>query len=107
MAGASIALLTPFLVLSTMLLGRQLIVLANGLSILSSWLVCSDLGRIAASHGWSLDRVADAFPRFEHDAIGAPIDCPGEWTVDPLKLACLLRSRSHSGESWLEPRSRC
>lgn len=49
------------------------------------------IGRIAASHGWNIDRIASEFPRNEKDAIGAPVDCPDEWTVDPLKLACLLR----------------
>jgi histidine kinase/DNA gyrase B/HSP90-like ATPase len=49
------------------------------------------IGRIAASHGWGIDRLVSEFPRNPKDAIGAPVDCPDEWKVDPLKLACLLR----------------
>jgi hypothetical protein len=46
------------------------------------------IGEIAASHGWDLAEVAD---RFRSYSIGAPVNCPGAWTVDPLKLACLIR----------------
>ena len=49
------------------------------------------IGRIAASHGWDLDRIASEFPRDPRDSFNAPVDCPEEWTVDPLKLSCLLR----------------
>lgn len=45
------------------------------------------IGKIAASHWCSVDQLPAQFP---HE-IGAPIDCASEWTVDPLKLACLLR----------------
>ena len=45
------------------------------------------IGRIAHSHWWSVDRLR---PEFE-SVIGAPVTCPPAWTVDPLKLACLLR----------------
>ena len=46
------------------------------------------IGLLAASHGWTIDQVAT---EFTVTAIGAPIGCPEEWTLDPLKLACLLR----------------
>jgi len=46
------------------------------------------IGEIASSHGWDLSRVA---ARFGNDRIGAPVNCPDDWTVDPLKLACLMR----------------
>ena len=45
------------------------------------------IGRIAASHGWSHGRLAAEFDA----TLGAPASLPREWTVDPLKLACLLR----------------
>lgn len=45
------------------------------------------IGRIAHSHWWSLERLK---PEFEF-VIGAPANYPQSWTVDPLKLACLLR----------------
>jgi Histidine kinase-, DNA gyrase B-, and HSP90-like ATPase len=46
------------------------------------------IGEIAASHWWDIDQVADRFPG---TTIGAPVTCPDEWTVDALKLACLMR----------------
>ena len=45
------------------------------------------IGRIAHSHWWGVERLK---PEFE-SLIGAPVTCPAVWTVDPLKLACLLR----------------
>lgn len=45
------------------------------------------IGRIAHSHWWGVERLK---PEFE-SLIGAPVTCPSVWTVDPLKLACLLR----------------
>ncbi|MBT1678685.1 HD domain-containing protein [Curtobacterium aurantiacum] len=48
----------------------------------------SMIGEIASSHGWSIEQVRD---RFGGTVIGAPADCPNEWTVDTLKLASLLR----------------
>lgn len=45
------------------------------------------IGRIAHSHWWSVDRLK---PEFEV-VTGAPVTCPPTWTVDPLKLSCLLR----------------
>ncbi len=45
------------------------------------------IGRIAHSHWWTVDRIDLEFTR----TLGAPYWCPREWTVDPLKIACLLR----------------
>ncbi len=45
------------------------------------------IGRVAHSHWWSLQEVERTFVR----TIGAPHWCPPDWTVDPLKLACILR----------------
>jgi hypothetical protein len=46
------------------------------------------IGRIAASHWWTIEQTSS---EFASDPIGAPVNCPGEWIVDPLKLSCLLR----------------
>lgn len=46
------------------------------------------IGRLAESHWWDLDRVVEEFSSVP---IGAPVDCPDEWIVDSLKLACLIR----------------
>jgi hypothetical protein len=45
------------------------------------------MGRVAHSHWWSLQEVEREFSRI----MGAPHWCPPDWTVDPLKLACILR----------------
>jgi len=45
------------------------------------------IGRIAHSHWWPVSKLAEEFGQ----TIGAHPGCPGDWTVDPLKLACLLR----------------
>ena len=50
------------------------------------------IGRIAHSHWWSISEVASEF----RERIGAPVWCPAEWQVDPLKLACLLRTADAS-----------
>jgi len=47
------------------------------------------IGEIAASHWWDIRQMAERFSR--NEPIGAPVDCPQEWTVDELKLACLMR----------------
>lgn len=49
------------------------------------------IGRIAHSHWWPIDQVAKEFA----SAVGAPGGFPQEWTVDPLKLACLLRAADY------------
>jgi hypothetical protein len=46
------------------------------------------IGRLAHSHWWSISEVERAFDRI----IGAPHWCPPQWTIDPLKVACLLRT---------------
>ncbi len=45
------------------------------------------IGLIAHSHWWPIQRLEAEFSR----PIGAPSWCPKQWTVDPLKIACLLR----------------
>ncbi|WAM25730.1 ATP-binding protein [Myxococcus sp. NMCA1] len=45
------------------------------------------IGRIAHSHWWPIDRLRAEFAR----PIGAPTWAPRDWTVDPLKVACVLR----------------
>lgn len=50
------------------------------------------IGLIAHSHWWSIDQVRRAFA--DLPLLGAPafLNCPNDWTVDRLKLACLLRT---------------
>jgi len=45
------------------------------------------IGRIAHSHWWPVSRLRKEF----REIIGATPGHPPEWTVDPLKVACLLR----------------
>ena len=45
------------------------------------------VGLIAHSHWWTLSEVERQFQR----TIGAPHWCPRTWTLDPLKIACVLR----------------
>jgi hypothetical protein len=45
------------------------------------------IGKIAHSHWWSVDEVGNAFPR----NIPAPAFLPSGWSIDPIKVACLLR----------------
>lgn len=45
------------------------------------------IGKIAHSHWWDIGTVEVEFSR----TIGAPSWCPREWTIDPLKIACILR----------------
>lgn len=46
------------------------------------------IGLIAHSHWWSLAEIERRFDR----QIGAPHWAPSTWTIDPLKLACILRA---------------
>jgi len=46
------------------------------------------IGELAASHWWSIDQVGE---HFQGPDLGAPVSFPSEWTVDRLKLACLVR----------------
>ena len=50
------------------------------------------IGKIAHSHWWSVDKLTSEFPTI----LGAPTGYPREWTVDPLKIACLLRTADAS-----------
>lgn len=45
------------------------------------------IGRIAHSHWWDIAKLKPEFDR----SIGAPVGFPPDWTIDPLKIACLLR----------------
>jgi hypothetical protein len=49
-------------------------------------------GRIAASHWWDVKRLRTEFGT----VIGAAGDMPEEWRVDPLVLACILRTADAS-----------
>jgi hypothetical protein len=46
------------------------------------------LGRIAHSHWWPVARLASEF----ETTIGALSTCPGDWTLDPLRVAGLFRT---------------
>ena len=46
------------------------------------------LGRIAHSHWWPVSRLSSEFGT----VIGALPDCPTSWTIDPVKVAALLRT---------------
>src|SRR5262245_3563557 len=45
------------------------------------------IGRIAHSHHWDIERLNVEF----RDTIGAATELPGEWTLNEIKIACLLR----------------
>jgi hypothetical protein len=45
------------------------------------------IGQIAASHWWNIDELERQLP----PQLGAPRQIPRVWTVDPVKVACLLR----------------
>jgi len=46
------------------------------------------IGQIAYSHWWPIDRLESAL----QPSFGAFRKLPQEWTVDPIKIACLLRT---------------
>lgn len=46
------------------------------------------IGQVAHSHWWSITEVERHFDR----QIGAPHWAPSAWTIDPLKVACILRA---------------
>ena len=46
------------------------------------------IGLIAYSHWWSTEQLEEKLP----PTIGAISRFPSEWTVDPMKLACILRA---------------
>lgn len=45
------------------------------------------IGKVAHSHWWDISKLEHEFSR----TIGAPSWCPRQWTIDPLKIACILR----------------
>ncbi|QXP52858.1 ATP-binding protein [Cellulophaga sp. HaHa_2_1] len=45
------------------------------------------IGKIAYSHWWSTSELTEKLPHI----LGAPGMFPSSWTVDPVKLACILR----------------
>jgi hypothetical protein len=47
----------------------------------------SMIGKIAHSHWWDVSELPQRFPTI----MGSHAQFPREWTVDPLKLACILR----------------
>ncbi len=47
----------------------------------------SIIGLIAHSHWWSVDEIENRLPK----KLGAPGIFPSDWTIDPIKLACILR----------------
>jgi hypothetical protein len=50
------------------------------------------IGRIAHSHWWSIEKLEKEFSR----TIGAPAWAPGDWIIDPMKIACILRTADAS-----------
>lgn len=50
------------------------------------------IGKIAHSHWWPVEQLQREFPAI----LGAPGGFPGEWTVDPIKLAAILRAADFS-----------
>ncbi|WP_146210339.1 ATP-binding protein [Vitiosangium sp. GDMCC 1.1324] len=46
------------------------------------------IGRIAHSHWWPASDLRAHFPKI----VGAPAGFHNDWTIDPLKVACLLRA---------------
>lgn len=45
------------------------------------------IGLVAASHHWNLDQVVSSLQK----RVGAIAGLPGNWHIDPVKIACLLR----------------
>lgn len=45
------------------------------------------IGRIAHSHNWNVDRVAESL----NGGVGAEVALPPSWILDEVKVACLLR----------------
>jgi hypothetical protein len=54
------------------------------------------IGKIGFSHWWPVSKVASEFAT----ALGAPLSLPREWSVDPLKLACVLRLSDAAHLDW-------
>jgi hypothetical protein len=47
------------------------------------------IGLIAHSHWWSIEKIDNKWPN--NNKQGSPCIFPSSWTVDPVKLACILR----------------
>lgn len=45
------------------------------------------IGKIAYSHWWNIEELLKKLP----SRLGATGACPQEWTIDPIKLACIIR----------------
>ncbi|MCY3868923.1 MAG: ATP-binding protein [Gemmatimonadetes bacterium] len=45
------------------------------------------IGQVAHSHWWDISKLDQQFQR----TVGAAHWCPRDWTIDPLKVACILR----------------
>lgn len=45
------------------------------------------IGKVARSHWLNVDEIPAIFP----STLGAPAGYPTEWTIDPIKISCLLR----------------
>ena len=45
------------------------------------------IGKIAYSHWWNTEELLEKLP----SRVGATGTCPQEWTIDPIKLACIIR----------------
>lgn len=45
------------------------------------------IGKLAHSHWWDISKLENEFSR----TLGSPVFCPRDWTIDPLKIACILR----------------
>jgi hypothetical protein len=54
------------------------------------------IGKIGFSHWWPVSKVAAEF----ETALGAPLSFPSDWSVDPLKLACVLRLADAAHLDW-------
>lgn len=50
------------------------------------------IGQIAHSHWWSINELSSRL----RNELGAPAGFSNDWTVDPIKLACLLRAADAS-----------
>ena len=50
------------------------------------------IGRISCSHWWQVDQLPREFPT----VMGALVGFPQSWTVDPLRLACILRCADYA-----------
>jgi hypothetical protein len=54
------------------------------------------IGKIGFSHWWSISKVADELKT----TLGAPLFFPSEWTIDSLKIACIMRLADAAHLDW-------